>query len=27
VDTLGIGTYVKIIFKRGPPKTNKNPCG
>jgi len=27
VDTLGIGSYIKIIFKRGPPKTNKNPCG
>lgn len=27
VDTLGIGSYIKIIFKRPPPKTNKNPCG
>jgi len=24
---LGIGSYVKIIFKRPPPRTNKNPCG
>ena len=27
VETLGIGTFVKLIFKRAPPKTSKNPCG
>lgn len=27
VDTLGIGSYIKVIFKRPPPKTSKNPCG
>jgi centrosomal protein CEP104 len=27
VDTLGIGSFIKVIFKRAPPKTNKNPCG
>ena len=27
IDTLGIGSFIKIVFKSGPPKTNKNPCG
>jgi centrosomal protein CEP104 len=27
VNTLGIGSFIKIQFKRAPPKTNKNPCG
>ncbi len=24
---MGIGTFIKILFKRAPPKTSKNPCG
>ena len=24
---MGIGTFIKLIFKRAPPKTSKNPCG
>mmetsp|Transcript_14301 Transcript_14301/g.10347 ORF Transcript_14301/g.10347 Transcript_14301/m.10347 type:complete len:155 (-) Transcript_14301:1555-2019(-) len=27
MDTLGIGTYVKLVFTKPPPKTNKNPNG
>jgi hypothetical protein len=27
MDTLGIGTYIKIVFTKPPPKTNKNPNG
>ena len=27
LDVLGIGSYIKIVFTKGPPKTNKNPCG
>lgn len=27
IDTLGIGSFIKIVFKSAPPKTNKNPCG
>lgn len=27
VDTLGIGSFIKILFRRAPPKTNKNPAG
>jgi len=27
VDTLGIGSFIKVIFRRAPPKTNKNPAG
>ena len=26
MNILGIGNFIKIIFKRGPPVTNKNPC-
>jgi hypothetical protein len=27
LNVLGIGTYIKIVFLRPPPKTNKNPNG
>jgi len=27
IDTLGIGTYLKVVFLKQPPKTNKNPNG
>ena len=27
VDTLGIGTYIKLVFKKKPPSSNRNPNG
>jgi hypothetical protein len=27
INVLGIGTFLKIIFLKPPPKTNKNPSG
>jgi hypothetical protein len=27
LNTLGIGTYIKLLFKKQPPKTGKNPAG
>ena len=27
INTLGIGTFIKIVFTKPPPKTNKNPNG